>query len=240
MANKILVLGQPGSGKTTSAKNLDPKSTFIICPDEKALPFRGWKNNYKTIIGENGKVDIANTNFYRTTSPQIVKTLLRTISENKPEIKVVVIDTITSMMISELMKRIGEKGYEKFNDFAYDVYSTIKMIDSLREDLTVIIVAHVEENYDAEGALRVSFMVPGGKLLKEKIKIDGMFTTVLYTEVEVKDSIPTYYFLTQNNGKNSCKSPEGMFTEMRIPNDIKLVLDRIREYEEEDEQLITE
>lgn len=234
MANKILILGHPGSGKTTSAKNLDPKSTFIICPDEKALPFKGWKQNYKTTYGEGGKIDISNTNFYRTTSPTAVKQLLRTISDNKPEIKVVIIDTITSLMISELMKRIGEKGFEKFNDFAFDTYSIIKMIDGLREDLTVIVVAHVEENYDAEGALRVSFMVPGGKLLKEKIKVDGMFTVVLYTEVEVKDSTPSYYFLTQNNGKNSCKSPEGMFDEVRIPNDLKAVLDRIKEYEEGD------
>lgn len=235
MANKILILGHPGSGKTSSARNLDPKSTFIICPDEKALPFRGWKNNYKTTYGENGKIDLANTNLYHTTSPQVIKQLLKAISEGKPETKVVLIDTITSLMISEMMKRMGEKGFEKFNDFASDVYSIIKMIDGLRKDLTVIVVAHVEENYDAEGSLRVSFMVPGGKLLKEKIKVDGMFTVVLYTEVEVKDSKPSYYFLTQNNGKNSCKTPEGMFTEMRIPNNLSYVLDRIKEYEEGDD-----
>jgi adenylate kinase family enzyme len=234
MANKILVLGHPGTGKTSSAKNLDPKSTFIICPDEKALPFKGWKNNYKTVYDTNGKIDLAKTNFYRTTSPQTVKTLLKAISESKPEIKVIVVDTITSLMVAELMKRIGEKGFDKYNDFAFDTYSILKMVDGLRDDLTVIIAAHVEENYDAEGALRVSFMVPGGKLLKEKIKVDGMFTTVLYTEVEVKDSKPSYYFLTQNNGKNSCKSPEGMFNEMRIPNDLSLVLQRIKEYEEGD------
>ena len=170
MANKILILGHPGSGKTSSARDLDPKSTFIICPDEKALPFRGWKNNYKTTYGENGKIDLANTNLYHTTSPQVIKQLLKAISEGKPETKVVLIDTITSLMISEMMKRMGEKCFEKFNDFASDVYSIIKMIDGLRKDLTVIVVAHVEENYDAEGSLRVSFMVPGGKLLKEKIK----------------------------------------------------------------------
>lgn len=232
MANKVLVLGHPGSGKTSSARDLDPKSTFIICPDEKALPFKGWKNNYKTTYDEKGKIDLSKTNLYHTTSPQVVKQLLRAISESKPETKVILIDTITSLMISEVMKRMGEKGFEKFNDFAFDTYSIIKMIDGLRSDLTVIVVAHVEENYDAEGSLRVSFMVPGGKLLKEKIKVDGMFTTVLYTEVEVKDSKPSYYFLTQNNGKNSCKSPEGMFNEMRIPNDLNFVLNRIKEYEE--------
>jgi adenylate kinase family enzyme len=235
MANKVLILGHPGSGKTSSARDLDPKSTFIICPDEKALPFRGWRNNYKTVYDEKGKIDLANTNLYQTTSPQVVKQLLRAISESKPETKVVLIDTITSLMISEVMKRMGEKGFEKFNDFAADTYQIIKMIDGLRTDLTVIVVAHVEENYDAEGSLRVSFMVPGGKLLKEKIKVDGMFTVVLYTEVEVKDSKPSYYFLTQNNGKNSCKSPEGMFTEMRIPNDLKFVLNRIKEYENSDD-----
>lgn len=235
MANKVLILGHPGSGKTSSARDLDPKSTFIICPDEKALPFKGWKNNYKTVYGENGKIDLSKTNLYHTTSPQVVRQLLKTISDNKPEIKVILIDTITSLMISEVMKRMGEKGFEKFNDFASDTYQIIKMIDGLRADLTVIVVAHVEENYDAEGSLRVSFMVPGGKLLKEKIKVDGMFTTVLYTEVEVKDSKPSYYFLTQNNGKNSCKSPEGMFNEMRIPNDLTFVLNRIKEYEEGDD-----
>jgi adenylate kinase family enzyme len=235
MANKVLILGHPGSGKTSSARDLDPKSTFIICPDEKALPFKGWKNNYKTVYDEKGKIDLANTNLFHTTNPQVVKQLMRAISESKPETKVILIDTITSLMISEVMKRMGEKGFEKFNDFAADTYSIIKMIDGLRADLTVIVVAHVEENYDAEGSLRVSFMVPGGKLLKEKIKVDGMFTIVLYTEVEVKDSKPSYYFLTQNNGKNSCKSPEGMFTEMRIPNDLKSVLNRIREYDEGDD-----
>jgi adenylate kinase family enzyme len=231
MANKILILGQPGTGKTSAARNLDPATTFIICPDEKALPFKGWKNNYKTIFDEKGKIDLAKTNFYRTSSPQVTKAMLKAISDSKPETKVILIDTITSLMISENMKRISEKGFEKFNDFAFDTYSIIKMIDSLREDLTVIVLAHVEENYDSEGQLRVSFMVPGGKLLKEKIKVDGMFTTVLYTEVTMKDDKPLYHFLTQNNGKNSCKSPEGMFDEMKIDNDYVKVLNRIKEYE---------
>jgi adenylate kinase family enzyme len=234
MANKILILGQPGTGKTSAARNLDPATTFIICPDEKALPFQGWKNKYKTTLGENGKIDLAKTNFYRTSSPQVVKAMLKAISDSKPETKVILIDTITSLMISENMKRISEKGYEKFNDFAFDTYSIIKMIDGLREDLTVIVLAHVEENYDSEGQLRVSFMVPGGKLLKEKIKVDGMFTTVLYTEVMMKDDKPLYHFLTQNNGKNSCKSPEGMFNDLRIDNDYVKVLTRIKEYENSD------
>lgn len=234
MADKILVLGQPGTGKTSAAKSLDHKETFIICPDEKALPFKGWKKKYTTVLKEDGKLDLLNTNFYRTTSPQVVRSLIKAISDKRPEIKTIVIDTITALMISELMKRIGEKGFEKYNDFAYDTYSILKMIDGLRDDLTVIVLAHVEENYDSDGILRVSFMVPGGKLLKDKIKVESMFTTVLYTEVEMKDSEPVYHFLTQNNGKNSCKSPEGMFDDLRIQNDFKFVMDKVQAYEEDD------
>jgi hypothetical protein len=77
-------------------------------------------------------------------------------------------------------------------------------------------------------------MVPGGKILKDKIKVESMFTTVLYTEVEMKDNEPHYQFLTQNNGKNSCKSPEGMFEDLRIDNDYRYVLDKINEYDEGD------
>jgi hypothetical protein len=114
---------------------------------------------------------------------------------------------------------------------ALDVYNLIKTVDSLRDDLTVIFTGHVEHNYDAEGVLRSSFLIPGGKLLKEKITLEGMFTIVLYTDVVVTNEEVNYYFLTQNNGKNSCKSPEGMFESLHIPNDYAYILEKIKEYE---------
>jgi len=231
MANKILVLGEPGTGKSSSLETLDPKSTFIICSDEKALPFKGWKTNYQTIIKENSKLDLQNTNFYKTTSPQYILALLNTVSNDLKHIKTVILDTITSMQIAEYMDKVREKGFEKFNEMALDTYNILKSIDKLRPDLTVVVMAHVENNYDSDGVLRTSFKVPGGKLIGEKIKVEGMFTTVLFTEVVMEQGVPNYYFITQNNGKNTCKSPKGMFSDIRIPNDIRYVIEKMEEYD---------
>lgn len=231
MANKILILGEPGTGKTTAARNLDPTETFFIVPDEKSLPFKGWKNIYKTVYKPDGKIDISKSNLYRGTSPQTIMILLKAISDTRPDIKVVIIDTITMMMNVEYMAKAKEKGYEKFLDLALDVFNLIKMIDGLREDLTVFILGHVQSSYDTDGSLRTEFKVIGGKLIGEKIEVEGMFTNVLYTEVVMKEGKPEYFFLTQNNGKNTCKSALGLFPELRIPNDFKIVLEEIKKYD---------
>jgi hypothetical protein len=131
----------------------------------------------------------------------------------------------------EYMSKAKEKGYEKFLDLALDVFNLIKMIDSLREDLTVFILGHVQSSYDTDGTLRTEFKVIGGKLIGEKIEVEGMFTNVLYTEVIMKEGKPEYYFLTQNNGKNTCKSALGLFSDLRIPNDFKYVLEEIKKYD---------
>ena len=231
-ASKILVLGDPGTGKTTAAENLDPKTTFIICSDRKALPFKGWKKNYKTVKKENGKLDLQASNYFETSSPQVIINLMKAISESRPDIKVIILDTITAVMENEYMARIKEKGFTKFEDTALDTFNLITAPDDLREDLTVIILSHTEDNYDSEGVLKTSFKVVGGRLIGQNIKPEARFTTVLYTEVVKTDEGSKYYFLTQNNGKNTCRTQKDMFKDLRIPNDYAYVLQAIKEYEE--------
>lgn len=230
--NKILVLGPPGSGKSTSAENLDPKTTFYICADRKSLPYKGWRNNYKTIKKETGKLDLSQTNYYETDNTQTILTLMKAISDTRPDIKVIVLDTITAVMEAEYMARIKEKGFEKYSDSALNVFNLITIADELRNDLTVIIFSHEETNMDEEGVRKSSFKVIGGKLIGEKVVPEARFNLVLYTEVQTTDEGNKYYFLTQNNGKNTCRSPKGMFEDLRIPNDLSFVLQKIEEYEQ--------
>lgn len=231
MAVPILVMGEPGTGKTISVMNLPPTETFIISTDSKPLTFPKASKNYKTTYKPDGKLDLQNSNYFETVDPKMVKALLTKISASMPHVKYIVVDTITSIMEAEYMSRLKEKGFGKFEDIALETYEIITMLRPLRDDLTVIVTSHVENNYDASGDLRTSFFTIGGKLIKEKIRPEKNFHMVLYTDVTMVDGKPKYSFMTQNNGKNTCRSPLGLFETTSIPNDLSEVIAKYQEYE---------
>lgn len=218
--------------KTSSAESLDPKTTFYICADRKSLPYRGWRTKYKTIKKETGKLDLSQTNYYETDNTQTIITLMKAVSDTRPDIKTIILDTITAVMEAEYMPRIKEKGFEKFNDSALNVFTLLTVADELRDDLTVIIFGHNETSIDEDGVRKTSFKVIGGKLIGEKVVPEARFNLVLYTDVQMTEEGPQYSFLTQNNGKNTCRSPKGMFDTLKIPNDLSFVLQKIEEYEQ--------
>jgi hypothetical protein len=231
MANKILITGYSGTGKTFSLGSLDPKETFIICPDEKALPFRGWKKNYVALDPDSGLFNPNTCNFLKTTSWDKIRGAMNFISKNRPDIKVVVIDTITYAMIGEFMDKAKTVGYSKFTEMGDNVYKTLKGIDGLRDDLTVLVLAHTEVK-SFNGVDKTVFGVPGGKLVQDVVKPEGMFSIILETIVEKKGNDVSYGFMTQNNTTNMAKSPSEMFGASIIPNDMKVVLEAVRIYEE--------
>lgn len=231
MANKILVTGYSGTGKTYSLRNLDPKETFIICPDEKAPPFRGWRKNYTMVDPALGKFNPGVNNYLKTTDWKKIQSAMTYVSIKRPDIKVIVIDTITYAMIGEFMEKAKTVGYAKFTEMGDNVYKTLKLIDTLREDLTVIVMAHTEVK-QFNGVDRTVFGVPGGKLVQDVVKPEGMFVTILETYVDKSGDKIEYGFMTSNNTTNMAKSSEGMFAGMKIPNDMKEVLEAIRKYEE--------
>lgn len=230
MANGVLIVGPSGSGKTTGIRNLDPATTFIINPDKKSLPIPGWKGKYTTVKGDSGKIDLAKSNYFETDDPTAILKILDYISKSRPEIKVVVLDTISHVMTSEFMKKASIESWSKWTQFALDIYNILKSIPSMREDLTVFMTGHNDVTFGADG-LRQNKLRTLGKLLDEKITIESLFTTVLFSYRDPKDKVNPYGFYTQSDGSSTAKSPMGMFETDRIPNDYAFVVDRIHKYE---------
>ncbi len=223
----ILNYGQSGFGKSRAIMNLDPKTTFIICSDEKELPWRGWQSDYQSLTAPDGKYDIMRSNYYEGNDPRKILKLQKDIIEKRPDIKTIVYDTLTHMMIYRYMTD-PNVDWDFYKVLAREIYA---IVDAGKKDKTRmhIFVGHNEVGYDATGK-KVEKVRTIGKLLDDKIDLPSLFTVVLCPEVERSEAGASYSFVTQTSGTNAAKSPEGMF-EFRIPNDYKLVIDKYYEYQ---------
>ena len=219
MGKAILIVGDSGSGKSTAVENLNPKTTYIINAKGKSLPWRGSKKQYS----------VENKNYFSTDQPNMILTILDKISAERTEIKTVVVDDWQYVSAAELMAKSGEKGYDKFSSIGKAIYSLADKPKSLREDLTVVFLTHSEDLTDADGNRKIKAKTVG-KLIDNHITLEGMFTIVLYTNVEKTKDGMKYQFVTNTDGTNTAKSPKGMFP-YKIDNDLSLVLNGIEKYE---------
>lgn len=204
MAEKILIMGESGTGKSTSIRNCNPTTTAIINPVGKPLPFRGSKK-FDTLNGV-------------TDSDKICDFMKKQAENGK---KIIIVDDFQYVLAVPYMDRIKETGWDKYNDFGSNYFKIIKVCNELPEDVCVYYLTHCET---LENGLTTVKLI--GKLLREKITIEGLFTIVLKTGV----SEGKYYFFTQNSGKDTVKSPLGMFDEFSVDNDLAYVDAKIRNY----------
>lgn len=212
MAKVIAIMGESGSGKTTSMQNLDPKTTFYIDADRKGLSWRGWREQYSEKKGNYLKSDDAN----------IVRQYIRKIAEMK-NWKVVVVDTINGLMVADEMRRSKEKGYDKWVDLATCVWDLVVDCYDYRDDLTVIFTAHTQTEADDSGYRFTRIQTSGKKL--NKIVLESKFTTVLLSKcVDGK-----YLFETRANN-STAKTPKGAFEDFEIENDITTVIKALEEF----------
>lgn len=207
-------MGESGSGKTTSMRNLDPKTTFYIDCDKKGLSWKDWKKQYSE----------ENKNYIATSDASTIMSLLSKISNEQPQFKVVVIDTLNAVMIDDEFKRMREKGYDKWQELAYSIYGIIQMSNILRKDLTCILVMHSQTERDENTGEKFTRAKTSGRKL-EKIVVESKLTTVLLAKcIDGK-----YVFETKNNN-STVKAPMGAFEEERIDNDIVKVLDALKDF----------
>ena len=215
MSKVIGIFGESGSGKTTSMRNLDPKTTFYIDCDKKGLSWKGWREQYSE----------KKLNYWKTDLVGTVESLLNKInSEDKfKHIKVVVIDTLNSLMVADEVNRMKEKGYDKWLDLAQCIWGLLDKTLELRDDLTVILVCHSQTQKEDDGYTFTRIKTSGKKL--DKLCIETKLTTVLYATQ--KDG--QYIFKTRAEN-STAKAPMGAFDQEEIPNDILLVLDALKDY----------
>ena len=206
-------MGESGSGKTTSMRKLNEEETFYIDSDKKGLNWKGWKEQY----------NLEKKNYISTSEPQIIKTLLTKIDTEQTQIKTVVIDTLNGIMIDEEFRRMKEKNYDKWQDLAYSIYDIVSMANTLRENLTIILVMHSQTERDETGFYFTRAKTSGKKL--DKIVIESKVSTVLLAKcVDGK-----YIFETKNNN-STVKTPLGAFEEETSENDMTKVLEALKEY----------
>lgn len=211
MSIATIILGESGTGKSAAMRNLDPEKTLLIQSVRKTLPFRG--RAWSALSKENPTGCV----FVSDSSETIIKAMART------KRKVIVIDDFQYVLANEFMRRSDEKGFEKFTEIGRHAWDILTAATKLPDDVRVYILSHIQT--DETGRSRIKTI---GKLLDEKITIEGMVTIVLRTVVDGDN----YQFATRNSGNDTTKSPMGMFDSDRIPNDISAVDDAITNYYE--------
>jgi hypothetical protein len=213
MAKVLCVMGESGSGKTTAMRNLPPESTLYIDCDGKGLSWKGWRNQY----------NIERKNYAKTSDKGKVASLLGKCNE-MPQIKYIIVDTINGIMVDDEFARMGDKSYDKWQDLAAAVYGLIALALKMRDDLTVIFIAHSQTERDDFGNAFTRVKTSGRKL--DKIVLESKFTTVLLAK---RNATGQYVFETHANN-STAKTPLGAFDADEIPNDIIEVLKALEEY----------
>ena len=203
MAIGVLILGESGTGKTHSIKGFAPEEVKVISLFKPILPFRG---NYEVV-----RVD--------RTASAIIKEMKNT------KKKAIVVDDFQFLLGVPMMKRIGEKGWDKYNDIQQPYSDVLFALDELPNDTIVYFNSHIEVT--DEGKRKIKTI---GKALDKYLTVEGLFMIVLGTMVVDEETEKKYYFTTQNSGSDTIKSPEDMFPTYAIENNLKYVDEKIRNY----------
>lgn len=214
MAIVLCIMGESGSGKTTSLRNLPPNETLIIDCDGKGLSWKGWKKQYNT----------ENKNYMSIYKPDTVMSVMERVQEGDlSSVKYLVIDTINGIMVGDEMDRMKEKGYDKWQDLAQAVFKIIVYANMMRDDLAVIFTAHTETVNEDNGYTFTRIKTSGKKLTK--ICLESKFNTVLLSKCVNGE----YLFETQSSN-STAKSPMGAFDSFEIENDIAKVIEVLKEF----------
>lgn len=213
MALPVLLMGKPSSGKTYSLKNFKPDEIGVVSVEKQRLPFR---SDLKVI----GIPKAFNTPEEKSSYSALNRAKYAWVEGviQKAKALSVAIDDSQFLLVNELFDRASEKGYDKYTEMAANFRHLIHFINDLdAPDKIVYLLHHSEDGADGRQKCKTI-----GKMLDEKLCVESLFDIVLYCE--------DHKFYTQANETSTARTPEGMFPEIEIPNDLKYVDTVIRDY----------
>jgi hypothetical protein len=225
----IQTVSEPGAGKTFSLKNLNPKETYIISADKKGLSWAGWRKDY------NAK----SKNYVEEDNIEVVKTYIKGIVDKRPDIKVIVIDTLSILLQKMLNTDKSRNTLDKWKNYGTEAYELYEWCTGLRraedtDNLFIVFMCHSEtyKTVDLRGneilAQRTSF--PGAMSHKNLLTKFLNYNLYAYFDAEEDEVDKRYKFVTQSNGRTEARSTEGVLP-LEMKNDLNEVIHRIRKYD---------
>lgn len=224
MANNCIILGRSGTGKSTSIKNLNPKETVIFNVLKKRLPFKGSNTLY----------NIENKNLFIIDEYTQLIQYLDSINTKATYVKNIVIDDMIYIMRKEYFRRAKEAGYTKYTELAQHFQQIISTCENMRDDINIFFILH-SEDITSDNSITGYKVSTIGKLLDSQYNPVEVVPMVLYSDIKYDDKgNATYGFYTHRTMNGTieipAKSPNEMFTEDFIPNDLALVVKAMNEY----------
>ena len=211
----IAIVGHSGSGKSTSLRNLDPETTYILDLERKGFPFRN-ANRFSIVPVENANA-----------FPRLLE---KTLKEDNCE--TIVVESFTKYV--EQVNTLATNSFKGYDIWSFYNRTIRNMLDSIKNDKATIIFTAVDD------IVKIP-QITGGESSHRRVKVQGKvhegavekeFLMVLFTEVRKNEKTEEmeYFFQTNTDGVTSAKTPMGMFDEQLIPNDIVEVLKKVEEY----------
>ena len=223
MANVVMILGKSGTGKSTSIKTLNPEETVIVNVLGKKLPFKGSGSLYNT----------DKKNLFRVEDHLQMINLLQA-CDKQPHVNNIILDDCIYIMRKEYFKRAKEAGYAKYTELAQHFQQIISTCEQMRGDINVFMILHSEDVQSEKTTVgyKVSTI---GQLLDSQYNPVEVVPMVLYSAIKFDEKgNPTYGFYThatmEGTVQNPAKTPDEMFTEDFIPNDLGAVVKAMNEY----------
>lgn len=231
MASINIVLGQSGNGKSHSIQGLNSEETVIFNITNKRLPFKG----------SMGKYNKDKKNLFHITDYNQAIMMLENISEKGSHIKVVVIDDAIYLMRNDFANALTAKGggsskFDLYNQIAVNFKNLMETCEGLRDDLNIFMMFHPEDvnNDESITSMKVATF---GKLTDRICRPEELVDVLLVCKPRISDDgVIEYGFYThkcydkKTGIEIPAKTPQGMFEEDFIPNNLGYVLTKINEF----------